>query len=188
MSLKGHDIFAVLDIGTYVSIAAVVGSLFSIFTVAVLKIAGSSLGKMVIFLAVFDIILGLSSLTVLLDLNELACSFRCFFGVLGWIGPIFWTCCFAHCLFKTVKFMDNNVPDIYFRKYWISSGIFGLVWGAVSVYMEYFQMQVREGQKRCYHNPTRPGFEPSQAILFQTPLFFGIFYSLGCYILVSEIS
>lgn len=170
----------ILSIGAYISILSVIGSLFNILTIGLLQVSTIALKKMVIFRAIFDIIFSLNAfMGPIRALNAVECQIRGFLWTVGSAGSIFWTCCFAHSLYASVKKLDGTVPELYFRRYWIISCSLALAWGAFAVFINYFQII---GESRiCHHNPFSADLKLYQVLIIQFPVYFGILYSIGCY-------
>ena len=113
-------------------VLSIIGSLFNAVTTCYLKAYTSGIGKIVLALSAFDIILALGNFLCGVFSEEDETGPLLIF-LFGWNGAIIWPCCLAHCLLLTLKRLDETIPDQFFRRYLIISIISPALWTAIGL-------------------------------------------------------
>lgn len=177
-------------ISIIVGLLSIIGSLFNITITIYLQKSKTIIGKMVIILAVYDILNILPLVLTSIDLTttqftcEIAGSWISYFG---FASSFFFTTCFAHALHQTLK--KNSIESIrkYFKGYIALSILTGLIVGSFAVALRLKEYEVfPDGNKMCQtHFPS--GFHLTILLVYIIP---GIVNIIGClvyYILIIRI-
>ena len=96
------------------------GCIFNIIITFLLKLHRNVLGKMILFLAVNDILFTTSLVGPSLGFESLILVFNIIFGF-SWAGSVAWVCCFAHALYASVNFGEDYLNSSLMKKYLIRS-------------------------------------------------------------------
>lgn len=137
MSLTPQEVQFMILVNVPIGCLSILGCIFNLLMTKMIETYKTPNGKMVIFLSVMDLIS--SSIIISLEFNihsNFICQIQSFLMYFGFIGSLVWTCCFAHCLYKTVRTENIEIRSIYFRKYVIISSLLSLCVGLVSVLIE----------------------------------------------------
>ena len=166
-----------------ISTLAVLGCIFNTFTTFFFKISKTALGKMVIALSIMDFIFSSSYmfLTVRIE-NEFICQLGSFLWVFGFVGSLSWSCCFAHCLYHSVKYADNQAPNAFLWRYRIASIILGLAGAITAVSMEFWILEVEV--QRCVHPTIASQFDWSGLVVFFVPVLLSCLFTCVTYMRV----
>ena len=149
-----------------------------IFNIVVTRLLGKSqiiIGKMVIILAIFDILNHLPWVLIdILPMSPASCQILSSITFFGFASSLFFTTCFAHSLYHSLK--NGNVVCIKesFKSYLAFSLIPGLVSGALAIGLQV--MKYDSAQSTCI-NPYPDGFNWGSLLLLLIP---GTLNILGC--------
>ena len=176
-----------LKANTIVSILSVLGCIFNIVTTIIFKISKTGLGKMVIALSIMDLIFSSSFLFLeLIVENELICQVGSFLWVFGFVGSLSWSCCFAHCLYRTVKSGDSQTQSEFIGWYRTVSIIFSSIIAITAVCMKFWVLEVEA--QRCVFATAASHFDLPCLIIFLIPaLLSSIFCCVGYMGVVKEL-
>ena len=168
----------------YVSLLSMMGCVFNAITTFFLKLSTHGIGKMVLSISLVDFIFSISFIFSVIQVSESSCNIGAFLWGFGFIGSLWWSCCFAHCLFHSVKYETSDTPDKFIRKYWIISAIVGIIWASSSAYARWWKLDPRIGV--CYQQMQKHYAKDgwTQTVLFAVPLLLAVGYCSGCYVMV----
>lgn len=175
------DFSSILNI--IVTIISIVGCLSNMTITMFLKISKTGIGKMVIALSLMDLIFSVCSLFITFKANSMIfCNVMSFILCFGWIGSLFWTCCFAHSLFMSMKFGEGDfVINHYFGAYVKTSTVLTIIASLLSAALGYFSVNASGG---CYHKFVKGEVDISGIFIFLLPLVASILFCGVCYIKV----
>lgn len=159
---------------------SILGCLFNIGVTVYFKKSRLIFGKMVILLAVFDLLNNVPAVLITFEfLNspftcEVAGSWVTYFG---FAGSYFFTTCFAHSLFHSLKNSSIECVQKYYRKYISLSVAAGLVVGTTAVMVRFKEYKsFGNGHSSCTTHQFS-GYHPAVLFILVIP---GIINMVGC--------
>lgn len=158
-----------IPLSTVFSVLSIIGCIFNTATTIMFKISKTAMGKMVIALSIMDFIFSLSYLIILFQISHsFICQILSFFWTFGFLGSLWWSCSFAHCLYRSIKRVDDHTADSFLRQYWVISITLGLVFAVLAICMEFWTLKI-ESHTCIHHVSTDPNFDWSGVIIFLIP-------------------
>ena len=158
---------------------SIIGCFFNLTTTLILKIAHNTLGKMVVVLCIMDLLYNVCCiLTDYYPGNSITCMIESSLMIGGFAGSIFWTCCFAHCLYVSAKGDTVIILEDYFTKYTILSIIAAIIFGTTSGLTNFIQYEETTG---CVHQTKTNAFDLSFFLVLICPVTLAVLYCIFCY-------
>ena len=162
-----------------VNAISIIGSVINIATTYFFGSYKFAIGKMVIILSGMDLIANISSILLAI---KAASSFHCivmsFIIGFGYLGSLFWTCCFAHSLILTTRGRNIMIIEEWLRKYVISSFVFSFSLAVILAASRYLD-QDKSGY--CWNVDGDPAVERFQALILLVPCTMSILFCIFCY-------
>ena len=160
---------------------SIIGCIFNLATTCLLKNTSYSLTKMVIGLSIMDIFYNFTPLIGSWDQkSQFLCQSYAFFTYIGYAGSLVWTCCFAHCLYSSIKRGHTQVVDEYIKPYFLVSTITGILFGIFVVTIKYYQIHPEYGS--CLHLVPKREFDWRDFLVSVLPAFGILIYCGFCYL------
>ena len=170
----------------YFSLLSVAGCIFNALTTFFLKISNQGIGKMVLSISLMDFIFSISFIFTVIQIPApILCDIGSFFWGVGFTGSLWWSCCFAHCLFYSVKYETNDTPDNFIRKYWIIAAFISIISGSSAAVLKGWSLDKSTGI--CFHPinmAEKLADDWAISIIFVTPLVAAVGYCSVCYIVL----
>lgn len=146
-------------IARVVGILSILGGIFNIVVTVCLGKSKVIIGKMVIYLALFDIITQIPLILTSINAtnNRINCeTIGSWFFYLGYVGSIFFTTCFGHGLYNILKDSNFSNMEVNYKKYIAVSVISGLIMATLSVIFQFRELTLYPGgQSLCQMRPVK---------------------------------
>lgn len=167
------------------NVVSLLGSLFSIGASYLLSDTKNSFDKMIFGLASMDLIYNAISLfQATSKQGEFFCSCSSFAMIFGWIGSLFWTCCFAHFIYKLLKNTENELPSPPIKNYTTISILIGFIFGVLAVITNFDQID-KETQFCAHQTSERTGPAAySDLVILVIPTISSVMYCITSYVLI----
>lgn len=169
-----------LDVITrFVGILSILGCIFNIVVTKHLKKTKSVIGRMVIILAVFDLLNSIPAVLTTIGpaTNRFMCEIAgCWLTYFGFASSYFFTTCFAHSLYHSLETVSIEFAERNYKRYIALSLVAGLLVGTASVGIG-FKQYISDPNGSMCSTPQFPGLH--LGVLF-TLIFPGIINLVGC--------
>lgn len=169
-----------------VGMLSIMGCIFNIAITAMLRKSKGILGKMVIILACFCL---LTHIPLVLNSfettsNRLTCEYiGSWVSYFGYASSLFFTTCFGHSLYHSLKTGSVEIVEQHFKKYVALSVISGFIMGSSAVLLQF--KTYKHAQALCTSRQV-DGFDWGILIILVIP---GVINIIGCtfyYILIMK--
>lgn len=149
------------------SALSVLGCIFNTVTTIMFKISETAVGKMVIALSITDFIFNASYSFLIFHVESpFICRIGSFFWGFGFAGSLSWCCCFAHCLYRSLKSDNDQTPNLFLKWYFMISGACGFILAVLAALLQLWTLA--DDANRCVH-AARGNEDVDVFILFVTP-------------------
>lgn len=165
-------------ISGFIGLLSIGGCIVNIALTLYLGKSKFTIGKMVIMLATFDIFNHLPFvLFSFASMGPLTCQIGAAASYFGFASSIFFTTCFAHALYQSLKQGSIECVEKYYKKYIALSVLAGVIVGSLTVALQYkIYYQFDDGTSACITRLTT-GFPWGALLLLVIP---GTISILGC--------
>ena len=171
----------ILHLAMLVSIPSLIGCLLNILLMVLLKRYRDSLGKLILMIAIMDLIFTIS--VIYQEFRVATSSTECyvffFFQNTAFLGTAFSTCCFAHGLLTILRFRSFNSIDTIVWKYIMATLILSSLLGIISLFCT--TLNLYQGEK-CWDFPEEMNEHEMDFFSFDLPCFLAAVYCVVYFI------